>query len=126
MSPLSETDWHRRQIGAFVKAQRINIRLQRPVMVDTPAGGKIKSVDDELRLQTFRLVPFKRRLTLEYGLSRNGEEVQNIQYVLVGAYDADVQLKDWFTLENTEYEVKFVSDLRLHRTAAGLIVRQER
>lgn len=126
MSPLSEADWHRRQIGAFVEAQKHEIRLTRPVTARTPAGGTAVVGDDQLDHQTFRLVPFKRRLTLEYGLSRDGEEVKNIQYILVGAHDANVRVGDWFTLDTVDYEVKFVSDLRLHRTAAGVIIRKER
>lgn len=125
MSPLSEDQWHQRQIRRFVAAEPIKVILQRPTQIATAAGGRIKGQDVDVPEQTFRLTPFKRRLVLEYGLSKDGEEVQNVQWILVGEPDADVEVGDYFVRDRYRYEVKFISDHRRFRTAAGLALRGE-
>lgn len=118
-----EVRHHRRQIEAFVKAEPVRISLKRPHEVITAAGGRVP--DDQLTMpeQTFRFVPFKRRLTREWGFSDDGESVKNVDWILVGAYDADIQTDDWFNHNDRRYQVKVVSDHRLYRTAATLTYR---
>lgn len=125
--PLTSVDLERRQIMAFVRSEPCVVQLRRPRYVDTPAGGRRRELPDEvLPEQIFRLVPFKRRLTREWGLSDEGEKVQNVDWILVGAHDADIQRKDLMLKGDWEYEVSFISNHRLYRTAAGLTVRGER
>lgn len=118
-----EVRHHRRQIEAFVKAEPVALSLRRPHEVVTEAGGRVP--DDELTLpeQIFRFVPFKRRLTREWGFSDNGEATKNVDWILVGAHDADIQTDDWFNHNGFRYQVKVVSSHRLYRTAATLIER---
>lgn len=118
-----EVRHHRRQIEAFVRAEPVLVSLRRPHEVVTDAGGRVP--DDTLTLpeQTFRFVPFKRRLTREWGFSDDGEATKNVDWILVGAYDADVQTDDWFNKDDIKYQVKVVSSHRVYRTAATLIER---
>lgn len=123
MSPLTQADWHRRQINAFTKSEEIRISLKRPEKQETLSGGRRSTRDRTLPEQWFRLVPFKRRLTREWGLSDGGEAVRNVDWILTGAHDADVQEGDYFVKDGLQYQVKVVSDHRLYRTAATLILR---
>lgn len=125
MSPLNEDQWHQRQIERFIKAEPIQVILKRPASVLTAAGGRVTATDNDVSEQTFRLTPFKRRLVLEYGFSRDDEEVQNVQWILVGPFDANIQVGDHFIRDKYHYEVKFISDHRRFRTAAGLALRGE-
>lgn len=118
-----EVRHHRRQIEAFIRAEPLKVALKRPQEVITEAGGRTSGELLTLQEQTFRLVPFKRRLTREWGFSDDGEAVKNVDWVLVGAYDADVATGDWFNARGFKYQVKAVSDHRIYRTAAGLIQR---
>lgn len=118
-----EVRHHRRQIEAFIKAEPAALSLRRPHEVVTEAGGRVP--DDGLTLpeQIFRFVPFKRRLTREWGFSDDGEATKNVDWILVGSYDADIQTDDWFNRDDRRYQVKVVSSHRLYRTAATLIER---
>lgn len=124
--PLTSVDIERRQIWAFVLSEPHQIQLLRPRRVETSSGGVTLAGNETLPEQTFRLVPFKRRLTREWGFTREGEAMQLVEWILVGAYDADVQRKDHFWLNNWHYEVEFLSDHRLYRTAVGLTIRGEK
>lgn len=108
---------------AFVRAEPARISLKRPVDVVTEAGGRTQSEELTLPEQIFRFVPFKRRLTREWGFSDMGEAVKNVDWILVGEYDANIQTDDWFVKDGTKYQVRVVSSWRLYRTAATLIER---
>lgn len=114
---------HRRQIEAFVRAEPAFITLKRPHEVITDAGGRVQDATSTVPQQTFRFVPFKRRLTREWGFSDDGESTKNVDWILVGAYDADIQTGDWFERNDFRYQVKVVSSHRLYRTAATLVER---
>lgn len=123
MTAWSETKMHRRQIEAFIRAERIQVALLRPQFVETTAGGKVAATDLTLPLQMFRRTPFKRRLVNDWALSYRGEEVKVADWVLHGKHDADVQVDDYFEDRQHRYTVIWVNDHRLYRTAAGLKVR---
>lgn len=123
MSPLTETDWHRRLISAFIRAEPIEVQLQRPLAEETLAGGTVKDHDQPLPIQVFRLTPFKRRLVNDWGLSSQGQRVKTADWVLHGDHDADVKINDHFRYRDHEYLVIWVNDHNLYRTAAGLKVR---
>ena len=118
-----EVRHHRRQIEAFVRAEPVAISLKRPSEVISDAGGRVPDDTLTIQEQIFRFIPFKRRLTREWGFSDDGESVKNVDWILVGAHDADIQTDDWFNHNNFRYQVKVVSSHRLYRTAATLIER---
>jgi hypothetical protein len=122
---LTEVQLQARLIRAFVRSEPITVELQRPRRVTTDSGGLRSDGFDLIPPQVFRLTPFKRRLTLEWGFTKEGERVHLVEWVLVGEPDADVQEGDEFTHQNYIYRVEFVSDHRLYRTAAGLSLRSQ-
>lgn len=117
----------RRQVLAFIKAQPLLIRLLRPAMTDTAAGGRIEGDPVELDWQRFRLVPFKRRLTRQTVDTQDGD-IPLTEYVLVGAHNADVQTDDYFEYQGRTWRVvgvepKLMDDARADRRVVELEVR---
>jgi hypothetical protein len=123
MSPLTEAQWHTRQIKAFINAEPIDVELHRVRTDQTAAGGVTRRPEHVLAPQRFRLTPFKRRLVNDWGLSLQGQEVKTADWVMHGAPDADVKVDDYFQYRNHEYVVIWVNDHNMYRTAAGLRVR---
>lgn len=99
------------------------LHLKRPRKEETSAGGVVDAEPQVLPVQLFRFTPFKRRLTNETWLSNSGEKTRKADWVLHGAHDADVRVKDYFEFRGHEYEVIWVSDHDLYRTAAGVVNR---
>lgn len=95
----------RKVMAEFIRADGREIRLQRPVLEKTPSGGFRKASWGVLDPQTFRLVPYKRRLT---DLVRNmaSGEIPHLLYVLVGLWNCDVQRMDEFELDGAYYRVQ--------------------
>jgi len=95
----------RRVMEEFIKSDSRQIMLQRPTLEKTPAGGFKKAAWNVLPEQTFRLIPYKRRLTDLVRAMASGE-IPHIQYVLVGLWNADVQRMDEFELDGAYYRVQ--------------------
>lgn len=94
----------RKVMTEFIKADGRSIRLQRPSLERTPTGGFRKAAWEVKPEQTFRLVPYKRRLTDLVKQMADGE-IPHILYVLVGYWDADVERMDEFELDGAYYRV---------------------
>jgi hypothetical protein len=94
----------RRQTREFIHAKGIKLRLKRQGTVDSGNGAWIPGAVETLLPQEFRLVPFKRRLTLQEVKNQDGA-FHVLDYILVGFHDADVQRGDKFTYLDTDYEV---------------------
>lgn len=118
----TETRIQRRLLRKFLDAEPQYIGLMRPTLVRTPAGGLSKENPETLPDQLFRLVPFKKRLT---SLTRDTPDgnIINLQYVLIGAHDADVKPADFFTHEGGIYDVISIEPNRQYRTAANVTYR---
>lgn len=117
----------RRQVLAFIEAQPIQLRLQRPTWTDSAAGGRIEGDPVQLAWQRFRLVPFKRRLTRQTVDTQDGD-IPLTEYVLVGRHNADVQTDDYFEYSGRTYRVvgvepKSMDDARTDRRVVELEVR---
>jgi hypothetical protein len=100
----TETRMQRKLLREFVAAEPVQIAIFRPVMTKTLAGGLKKDTPIPLPPQTFRLVPFKKRLTRITRDTPDGNII-NLEYVLIGEYDADVRPGDFFTYDNGMYDV---------------------
>ena len=119
----SQTRVERIQIAAFIRADLAMISLQRRPKVPSPAGGYTLGTPAAIKPQAFRLVPFKRRLSHGTSLGGQGGEgrVASLPYVLVGAWNADIQPDDYFDYGGLRYEVLALEPNRKVRTAAELI-----
>lgn len=122
-----ETLVQRRQTAAYLAAEPQRIALERPTpAVKTPSGGKAKVPPTKLPDQTFRLVPFKRRVTHTQSNITEGT-VTVTSYVLVGRWDADVQRDDEFVVDEGgrlhRYKVEAVEPGRSFRTLADVTYR---
>jgi len=118
----------RRQMDAFIAAQPLVLRLNRPVMTATAAGGYLEGEPEVLSPQRFRLVPFKRRFTHQVVDTQDGD-IPLTQYVLVGKFNANVQTDDYFEYKGTTYRVvgvepKSLDDSRSDRRVVELEVRK--
>jgi len=120
----------RKVMGAFIKADGRSIVLMRPTFSTTPTGGYVKGDYSTLDAQIFRLVPYKRRLT-DLTTSKADGEIPLLPYVLVGAFDSDVERMDEFTLDGVFYRVQGIEPhtndrVRTDRVVAQLIALDER
>lgn len=95
----------RKVMAEFIKADSREIMLHRPTLEATPTGGFKKASWEVLPAQTFRLVPYKRRLTDLVKTVAPGE-IPYLLYVLVGFYDADIKRMDEFELDGAYYRVQ--------------------
>lgn len=95
----------RRVMTEFIRADSRQIMLMRPNIERTSSGGIKKASWTMLEEQTFRLVPYKRRLTDLVKIVADGE-IPNIQYALTGFWNADIQRWDEFTLDGAYYRVQ--------------------
>lgn len=99
------TPYLRKVMAAFIAADGREITLNRPQFAKTATGGYAKGNFSALPPQLFRLVMYQRRLTNLTSEKADGE-VPTLPYVLVGAFDSDVERGDEFTLDGTYYRVK--------------------
>lgn len=94
----------RRVMAEFIRVDGREIRLQRPTLEKTPTGGFRKAAWEVLPPQTFRLVPYKRRLTDMVKQVADGE-IPILYYVLVGLWNANIERMDEFELDGAYYRV---------------------
>lgn len=118
----SEVLAHRRVLRQFLHAEPLRIIIQRPTITTTAAGGKVKSNPQDLAPQTFRLIPFKKRLTTMTRDTPDGNIV-NLPYVLLGEHDADVQPGDSFEHNGGIYDVVSIEPNTSYRVAANVTYR---
>lgn len=104
----------RKVMGEFIRADGRPIVLMRPTFSRTPTGGYVKGSFEALPAQVFRLVPYKRRLT-DLTTAKADGEVPTLPYVLVGAFDSNVERMDEFSLDGVYYRIK---GLEPHTTTA--------
>ena len=93
----------RRNVDAFIKADPVELVLNRVQRVPTAAGGYTEETYDTPP-QQFRLVPFKRRLTNQEANTQDGP-IPHLDYVLVGRYNVDVEKGDFFDLNGDRWRV---------------------
>lgn len=95
----------RKVMAEFIRADGRSITLMRPTFAKTPTGGYIKDSFQALDPQVFRLVPYKRRLT-DLTTTKADGEVPTLPYVLVGAFNSDVERMDEFVLDGVYYRIR--------------------
>lgn len=119
----------RKVMGEFIRADGRLITLRRPTFSKTATGGYVKGDWVTLTPQTFRLVMYRRRLT-DLTTPKSDGEVPTLPYVLVGAFDSDVERMDEFSLDGVYYRIQGLephTNDRVHtdRVVAQLIALDE-
>ncbi len=99
------TDALRRVMAEFIRADGRQIIMNRPTFSTTGTGGYAKNSYEALPPQLFRLVPYRRRLT-DLTTPKADGEIPTIPYVLVGAYNTNIQRMDEFRLDDVFYRVQ--------------------
>lgn len=112
----SENEVMRRQTKHFINVYPLSIALVRTVMTPDGSGGVKSLGPDPLDPQTFRQItqptsPQVLRRTID------GEEVQP-DFVLLGEWDADIQVGDWYMKDGAKHEVVYVKEDRRYETWA--------
>lgn len=112
----------RKNTDAYLDADGESVTLSRSgVMVSDGAGGfKPGSAAGPVPPQTFVLATTDRQLPVRRTV--DGLEISP-EYIMTGAYDADVQPGDWFYRNGLKYEVVFVHLDRNFQTTAEVIYR---
>lgn len=95
----------RKVMAEFIEADGRLITLQRPTFTKTATGGYVKGNYVTLPPQLFRLVMYRRRLT-DLTTPKADGEVPTLPYVLVGAFDSDVERMDEFVLDGVYYRIQ--------------------
>lgn len=95
----------RKILREFILADERRIILQRPTFAETATGGYVKGNFVAQPEQSFRMVPYKRRLTDLVKMKDEGE-IPNIPYILVGFWNCNLQRMDEFFLEGAYYRVQ--------------------
>lgn len=120
MNP-NELKLHRRQILAMIRANPLSVPFQRPTSVTTPGGGKDRTTTTAVPEQTFLLVETGGRGSLEGTISRAEGELLKADLILIGRYDADVEVNDRLSVPGiADMRVYHISPYRTIRTAIGL------
>lgn len=110
-------------MSAFIKADGHSIVLQRPTFTTTATGGYSKGSFIAIPAQTFRLVPYRRRLT-DLTTPQADGEIPTIPYVLVGVYNSNIQRMDEFTLNGGYYRVQGIEPGTNLRATTDRVVAQ--
>lgn len=88
---------------AFINENSVEVILNRKIFVEKPGGGRDKA-SITLQPQIFRLI----NQTSSGGSatsSNDGGQVHRYEYVMVGLYDADIEVDDTWTEGEAKYHV---------------------
>lgn len=118
--PLSENEVMRRQTAQFIGIYPQSIVLTRPGAEDDGEGGTLPDPTN-LAAQTFRQItqstsPQVFRRTID------GEEVKP-DFVLLGEWNADIAIGDYYTKDGAKHEIVYVREDRRYETWAEVIYR---
>jgi hypothetical protein len=97
----------RKLMAEYIRRDHVEIVLKRPNLIRSAAGGLIQDPNNPfttLDPQKFKFYPFIRRMTKNTMDTPDGE-IQNVRYVIVGLYTADVKMGDRFIMDGGQYEV---------------------
>lgn len=95
----------RKVMAEFIKADGRSITLMRPTFTKTGTGGYDKGSFASQDPQTFRLVMYRRRLT-DLTTPKADGEIPTLPYVLVGAFNSNVERMDEFLLDGVYYRIQ--------------------
>jgi hypothetical protein len=118
--PLSENEVMRKQTAEFIAIYPQVLVLTRPVTASDGAGGST-ATPTPLAAQTFRQIT---QSTSPQVFTRtiDGEEVKP-DFVLLGEWNVDVQIGDYYTKDGAKHEVVYVKEDRRYETWAEVMYR---
>jgi hypothetical protein len=99
-----ELEIQRKITVAFINADAETILLARTTKVNDGAGG-FTMVSGNVTNQVFRLIPQADKTPI--GMSNDGDQEQ-VKFMVMGLYDADIQKDDWFSFNGEEYRIRAV------------------
>jgi len=116
----AELVMRRRVVRAFILADAVRVSFTRRTLVETPAGGWVRTKEPTpLAPQVARLVPSKRRYAPPFVNTEEGE-IPKWPYILLGYHDMDVQERDTFEIDGKLYEAKSIEPRREERTVVAV------
>lgn len=113
---VSENEMMRKQTTAFIAVYPQVIALVRTAMVADGSGGVKSSGPSPLGPQTFRQITQPTN-TGVFRRTIDGEEVSP-DFVLLGEWDADVAIGDWYMKDGAKHEIVYVKEDRRYETWA--------
>lgn len=112
---------HRRIHRAFIRSDYVMVSFNRMQNVSDGAGGRTKQpATFSVRPQMVRVVPARSRSTSMIYTLPTGETVSSKDSMLIGEWDLDVQIKDWFMYEGMAFQVSFIRPERSTETLCQL------
>lgn len=106
---------------AFIQANPITVKLRRPQVQRTEAGGTKRTDPDELPEQSFRIVPMSGLVWDRSRTTPDEGRVEDVTEELIGMPDADMQKFDYFPCENGGwYRIEHVSPVKGYRSEGRL------
>lgn len=111
----------RKQTLQFIGYNPVEVSLLRPNRTADGSGGWIEGEPTELAPQTFRQITQSTNSQV-FSRTIDGEEVQP-DFVLLGAYDADVQTGDHYLVGEIRYDIVYVRTDRRYETWAEVVYR---
>lgn len=113
MISTAELRAQRRVTDMFIKADQLDIVLERSTRTSDGAGGVTSGVPTPLPAQVMRLIPRQDGATER--TTADGQMVSP-SYTLMGYHDADMQRWDEFTHDGHRYQVVFINENRQYET----------
>lgn len=112
--------YHRRQTAAVLREDGRQVTLLRPSQSESAGGGKKPGPPTPQAPQRGALVPASRMLPTLAPNDSDATLVQQLAWMLVMAWDANVQKKDRFELDDETYEVTSILSDRRYQTLVGV------
>lgn len=109
-----------RNTRAFINAHVSQVRLLRPQVQLTEAGGVRKTNPLELKEQSFRIVPMSGLVWDRSRITPDEGRVSDVTEMLIGMPDADVKKDDYFPHDGGWFKVVHVSPVKGYRKECRL------
>jgi hypothetical protein len=120
MIAAAELAIQRQLTAVFIAADVIQVTLMRSVWTSDGSGGSVKGPEAPVAPQPARLIPLSDGASAgpsKTRLNSDGEQVAP-GYMLMGAWDFDVERWDQFTVNGRRYEVVFINENQQYEVKA--------
>lgn len=119
----------RKNTVAFINADRYNVEFNRPLYMESEAGGIVSAGTDLILPQMARFVPLSGLVWDRSDTTPDEGRLPDVTEQLVMRWDADVKKEDWFPWDKDGLTgrllVVHVSRFRHYRTSALLRFMEE-
>lgn len=111
---------HRRNLDYFINTDYVMVSFNREAQTSDSMGGRLRNVDTIIAPQKVRVIPARSRSSSMVYTLPTGETLSSKDSLLLGRYDLDVEMKDWFVYEGNAFQVTFVRPERTTETICQL------